>query len=77
MEDDTFMSSGRGTMCSVCGQREPEIGTMCRQCAYGGRGSGLRGNSYANGASVANGPLAWTWPGGMQAPRPESFWDWA
>jgi hypothetical protein len=35
-----------------------------------------RGNSFANGNSMNNGPTApWTWCGGYQAPRPVTHWD--
>lgn len=35
-----------------------------------------RGNSFANGNSMNNGPVApWTWRSGYQAPRPVTHWD--
>ncbi len=74
---DTPPGTRRGlpAYCGCCGCLTRYCNCSC--CCQRSASSGPRGNSYANGASVANGPLAWTWPGGMQAPRPESFWDWA
>lgn len=36
----------------------------------------MRGNSFAMGNSMANGPAGFrTWQSGWQAPRPVTWWD--
>lgn len=58
----------RYCICSCC---------CCSRCCAGRAGaSGPRGNSYANGASVNNGPRSpWSWRGGFQGARPVTHWD--
>lgn len=74
---DTPPGQHRGlpAYCGCCGCITRYCGCSC--CCQRRGGSGPRGNSYANGQSVCNGPRSpWSWRGGYQGPRLTTMhWD--